>query len=61
MARRDRHRTGQQERRDLDPAERAVAQQARVVVRDAEAVAGQALDEDRGLEHDSGEDTVAEQ
>ena len=58
---RDRHRAGYQEGGDLDPAQRAVAEQARVVVGEPEAVPGQPLDQDRGLEHGPGQDAVAEQ
>ena len=57
----DRHRAGQQEREDLDPAERAVGQQARVVVGDAEPVPGQSLDDDGGLEDDPCRQAVAQQ
>src|SRR6185437_11554202 len=46
---------------DLDPAQRAVAEQARVVVREPEAVPGQPLDQDRDLEDGTGQDPVTEQ
>src|SRR6185312_2186929 len=58
---RDRHRAGHQEGGDLDPAQRPVAEQARVVVREPEAVPGQPLDQDRGFEDGTGQDPVTEQ